>query len=38
MNADVDPKALIENSKISLSVKEVIGLGSFLIYLGIAGL
>ncbi len=36
MNSDVDPKALVENAKISLSFKELVGLGSFLIYLGIA--
>ncbi|HEY5823259.1 MAG TPA: hypothetical protein VIT44_02770, partial [Cyclobacteriaceae bacterium] len=36
MNSDVDPKTLIENTNRSLSVKEEIGKGSFLIYLGIA--
>jgi len=36
MNVENDPKAPIENLKVSLSFKELIGVGSFLIYLGIA--
>jgi len=36
MNVENDQKNALENVKVSLSFKELIGVGSFLIYLGIA--
>lgn len=35
MKADIDTQKM-QNTKVNLSLKEVIGIGSFLVYLGIA--